>query len=107
MAIRKWTLELVRGALIPKKFYWLQKKDTPYNITGGVAKLRIKPEGGNEFEVGAPIVQVTDGPAAEITIAFDETTLDGYQFQRAEIALQLDSKILQTGRMRIRNFYDG
>ncbi|HUF02794.1 MAG TPA: hypothetical protein VMM38_01320 [Aridibacter sp.] len=107
MAIRKWTLTLVRGALIPKRFYWLKAKDTPYDISGGVAALRVKPEGQDEFEVGSPIVEITDGPAGEITIAFDEATVDGYSFERAEIALQVDSKILQTGRMRIRNFYDG
>ncbi len=107
MGSKKWVLELVRGALVPKKLYWLETKDTPFDITGSVAKLRVKADGVDEFEIAAPEVDVTDGPSGEITIALLDATVGAFDFEEGEVALQLDSKILQTGRIKIRNFYEG
>lgn len=106
MTVKEWRLELIRGALAPKKFYWMQNRTTPYDLTGKTAKLRIKPEGAAEIEVAAPMVDITDPANGEITIAFTDEAVAGYGWKRAIVALQVGDRILKTGKFRIKEFHE-
>lgn len=103
---KTWTLDLISGVLAAKKFYWLQKKDVPYNLTGKTVKLRIKPTGQNEITLQSPIVQISNAVAGEISINFTDEIVDAYTFSKAEILLQVDDRIIQTGILKIRKWYD-
>jgi hypothetical protein len=110
----EFRLVWVRGALEPQKRRYLRSDKTPYDISGKVAKLRLKPHGRDEIVLTGPYAAVTDGPNGEMTIAPTEALLDGTGFSEnggllfteAEISLQLDLKILAKGTLTIKNWYD-
>jgi len=106
--VKEWILRLTIGALQPQKFYWMQNRTTPYDLSGKTATLRIKPAGVEEIEVVAPIVEITDADAGEITIAFTDDAVTGYleDFRDAPIALQIDDRIIVEGKLKIRNWYE-
>lgn len=104
--IKDWVLEIIKSAIEPKKFYWLDKNRQAYDLSGKTAYLKIKPPGANEFVLTSPVCLITNPTAAEITIAFTDTLINDYSWSKAEILLQVDSRILRKGEMKIKNWYD-
>lgn len=104
--LKEWVLTIIKGAIEPKKFYWQDANRQGFNLTGKTATLRIKPAGANETALTSPVCTITDAVNGEITIAFTDNIINAYQFTEAEIALQIDSKIICKGTMKIRNWYE-
>lgn len=104
--LKEWILEITKGAIETKKFYWQDANRQPFNLSGKTATLRIKPAGVNEIVLNNPVCFVSDGVNGEITIAFTDLIINGYNFTDAEIALQIDTKIIRKGRIRIRQWYE-
>jgi hypothetical protein len=104
--LNNWVLEIIKGAIEPKKFYWLDKNKEPFNLSGKVAKLRIKPAGASEIVLESPVCLITNAVNAEITIAFTDLIINEYSFSKAEIVLQIDNRILKKGELKIKNWYD-
>lgn len=104
--LKEWVLEIIKGAIEPKKFYWLDKNRQPFNLTGKTAKLKIKPPGVAEIILQSPVCLITNPTGAEITIAFTDAIINAYSWKQAEINLQIDNRILKTGVMKIKNWYD-
>lgn len=104
--LNNWVLEIIKGAIEPKKFYWLDKNKQPFDLAGKVAKLRIKTAGADEIILQNPVCTITNATTAEITIAFTDEIINGYSFSKAEIVLQIENRILKKGEMKIKNWYD-
>lgn len=101
-------MTLRRGEARPIVFVYRPRNKSlpPYNLTGKVVQMRIKPPGEAEIIYNAPIISITNGAGGEITISIPEATVNAYAFQNAPYAVLLDGKRLFPGTLTIKSLYE-